>query len=424
MGKRRISLYRSSLLVSLVSIIVTGVSFVLLAFLGFKELSLGIMLVFFVSLISRLWAIYSSKNLKLEMTCSSSGLFPGEKLNVDILVENNKLLPLLWLDLFIPLSRRLALVPETTRVPETWEAVELSYSDSCEDEVGSLKLVKMLWYDRLEETIPFEGKKRGIYCLDHWVLRTGDPFGLCQKDVPFPKGGIVAVYPSLIPIDEERFIRNLWESNTGKEGVLDDKTLLRGIRKYENGDSYKAINWRLLARALPLSVNLYERVVPMSLHFIFDGESFNGPNPHFEEMEKTLSIIASYLVSMERKKVSLYITVCKGRNTLEQTLSSANGLEAMLRLLASYENEEAQFDVEKREYVYPTSYFNVSDIMTTAPFTGKFIYFSYSDEGFNNNSVLRALNDFKVISVVTKKNNINSSFTVIENTSLLRRVEQ
>ena len=77
---------------------------------------------------------------------------------------------------------------------------------------------------------------------------------------------------------------------------MEDLTVIRSTRNYMTTDSLKHINWRLAARGLPLSVNVYEDILPKNVHFLLDGESFGGNVPHWEELEETLSILASEFV--------------------------------------------------------------------------------------------------------------------------------
>ena len=58
---------------------------------------------------ARLWAFASAKGISIRVSSKLRGLFPGEEAAFDIEVKNDKFLPVLWLELFCPLSRNLCI---------------------------------------------------------------------------------------------------------------------------------------------------------------------------------------------------------------------------------------------------------------------------------------------------------------------------
>ena len=97
-------LSRSSNLVTLPALVLVLVLCVLAAFFGQGRVAAVLMFLFLLALASRCWAALSLRRISVSASSQSSGVFPGDKIQVDIEVENGKFLPLVWLELFFPLS--------------------------------------------------------------------------------------------------------------------------------------------------------------------------------------------------------------------------------------------------------------------------------------------------------------------------------
>ena len=168
--------------------------------------------------------------------------------------------------------------------------------------------------------------------MEGWRLHTGDGFGLGQieRKIAENEGQKFAVYPKLVRIKPDLFLRNLWNADTGARGVMEDPTVIRSTRDYMTTDSLKHINWRLAARGLPLSVNVYEDILPRNIHFLFDGESFGGPESHLDEMEEALSILGSEIVRLRELQVQCGLSLSRGAGTPAVNIFHAGSAEELL----------------------------------------------------------------------------------------------
>lgn len=119
--KNKLVFSRSSLLVSIPVIATSALLCVLAAFFGQSALASVLMFLFLLAAVSRIWAFASARKVSIQVTNRSGGLFPGEETTFDIEVCNNKFLPVVWLEVFFPLSRNLCLKPENSRKPDDWE---------------------------------------------------------------------------------------------------------------------------------------------------------------------------------------------------------------------------------------------------------------------------------------------------------------
>lgn len=199
-----------------------------------------------------------------------------------------------------------------------------------------------------------------------------------------------AVYPALTSVTVEPFLRNLWNADTGARGVMEDVTVIRSTRDYQPGDQVRHINWRLTARCQPLSVNVYEDVLPRSVHFLLDGESFGGLAPHWEEMEETLSVLASVLVGLSEVQVACGLSVCRGAAPAMHR-GIGEDIFPLLRMLAAWKPAPPLKEGESSRILRRTAAFDRHALLEEAGRVGRFYYIAYSSEMLEQQPVLRSL---------------------------------
>ena len=366
---------------------------VLAAFFGQIRIAAILIFLGLFAAASRVWAKASAKKLEVRVSGPVRGLFPGETAEFELEVHNNKALPVVWLEFFFPLSDDLCLVPEDARKPEEWEIGLLEEAGASAELVGEKKVSFLLWYERVRYVSTWTAQRRGVYSLEGWRMRTGDGFGLTQVERSVTGDGIsrLAVYPRLVPVKTDLFLRNLWNAETGSKGVMEDPTVIRSTRDYMTSDSFKHINWRLAARGLPLSVNVYEDIMPRGLHFILDGESFSGPGGHREELEEALSILASELVRLQQASVQCGLSICRGAGCGAVNLHHGAALEEQLGALSAYKPMEPKWAGVHKELVAQLPEFDEGPICEEAQHTGRFYYITYQIDGLAERTLLHRL---------------------------------
>lgn len=395
-------LTRSSTLVALPALAAELLGGVLAAFFGQRTLAVVLLLIFLLAGASRLWGYLALRQVKVRVTGGSCCLFPDQETTLELELQNDKFFPLVWLELFFPLDTRLCLVPAHSRRPDDWEAASLRDQNASMDLVGNLRLQPLLWYETTRVQCQWTAKRRGVYNADGWRLRTGDGFGLTCRERPLlrPGEGRFVVYPRLVDVSPELFLRNLWNAETGARGVMEDPTVIRSTRDYQTTDSPRQINWRLLARGLPLTVNVYESILPRSVHFLLDGESFSGPTSHLQELEDALSILASELVRLDAAKVRCGLSLCRGNGREAVTLPAASaGVEELLCALAAYDPLPLQLD-DSGQPVPQASQFDAGPLLEAGPSVGRYYYISYDTTALPRQTLLHHL-DHTCLSVLT-----------------------
>lgn len=351
-----------------------------------------------LAIVSRIWITYAGRKMEIKMTGEVGGLFPGQEGAFVFRIRNQKMLPVIWADLFYPLSPDQCILPENTRPALEWEKPALQEIGASEEIVGESHLYSFSWYESKTVTVRWTAKRRGIYSNLGWSLRTGDGFGLGQSEQKLGREyqRKLAVFPAQIPVNSDLLIKNVWNSDTGTRGILEDHTVIRSVRDYLPGDNMKHINWRLAARGLPLSVNVYEEILPQNTFFIFDGESFSGPSPHEEEMELAMSILGSAAVSLGERNIRCGLSMSSGiyediyRNTPVYTET-----EDVLWALAAYKPAESVKD-ESNSVIRQMPVFDPVFIQREAQSAGRCYYICYDPDSADR-GLIQSLGEGKAV---------------------------
>ncbi len=383
---------RSSVLVCLPALLGCLVLCVLAAFFGQQSLALLLMFLAVLAAVSRWWAFSAARSLSVRASGGSRGFFPGETCTIELDIRNRRFFPVVWLELVSPLAKSLCLVPEESRPPEEGEHSALIVGDYSTELVGELRLPMLLWYEERRTATTWTARCRGVYSMEGWRLRTGDGFGLTQVERRLLPEDIRTfyVYPQLIEVQPDLFLRSLWNADTGTRGVMEDPTVIRSTRDYMTTDSLKRINWRLTARGLPMTVNVYEDILPKSIHFLLDGESFSGPKPHPEALEEALRILASELVELEQAQIRCGLSLCAGGEAKARNLFAPAATEELLCALAAYQPRKPKLNDEGL-VVAQAAVFDQVSILEQAQRVGRFYYIAYDRAGLEDSVLLRRL---------------------------------
>ncbi len=255
-----------------------------------------------LGLSSRLWGLASLNKVEVSVSGAHPAMFAGEEVSLRYTVENRKLLPLTWLELCQDLPPNSCLVPISG-----FERYDLTFMEAQEEKSALYRkrLAFLMGDQSLSWGSRWRAERRGIYQLGKLYLRSGDGFGLAQSAAErrMTNPPTFVVYPEMITVDVSSFLKNLWSGQTGANGYFEDVTVLKTVRSYQNGDSWKRIDWRMAARQEDLQVKQFETIQPQTIQFIVDGASFLGLSPDNDELEQALSVLASVLVKLEERGV-------------------------------------------------------------------------------------------------------------------------
>lgn len=287
MDKKRLG-FQSALLVS-VGVIAGSFAASLLAWWVHADtVAVLLLTVSAVGLVSRLWGMYALRQVQTEVRADSETLSVGQTLSLHYSITNNKALPLIWLELCQNVPRRDCLVPDGGFERLRFSEEEAAFT-GCE-EVYLRRFSFLTAYKKIEWDCVWTGQRRGVYRPGRFLLRSGDGFGLTQSSGETAGFGekLFVVWPKIVPVQTQAFLRNIWTGRTGQAGWVEDPSVLRGERAYQPGDPWKRIDWRTAARTDELYVRQYETLRPMSILFVLDSASLADP-------EEGISLTASLI---------------------------------------------------------------------------------------------------------------------------------
>jgi uncharacterized protein (DUF58 family) len=265
---------------------------------------------------------------------SQSRAFPGEELWLELSVENNKLLPLPWLEVEDEFPADLA-----------FPGLQLDPSPKPKTVVFRT-LFSLRSYERVRRRYRLVATRRGYYRFSRARLRTSDPFGLALASREETTTNELIVYPAIRPLPsfglpakqplgERRPVRPL----------TDDPTRYRGVRPYVPGDLPRRIHWRATARTGDVQSKQFEQAATPTLALFLDINTFEhyweGLDP--EKLERAISLCASLAAwgLEERYQVGLYVNAPRA------------GGERFIRLLPSRHPRQLQRILESLALLVP-----------------------------------------------------------------------
>jgi len=152
---------------------------------------LGVILIV-VSLIARLWNRYALRGIAYRRELEPRRAFIGETVDLTVIAENRKLLPVGWI-----------------RLEDEWPT-ELSLSMGAEDlhptsspQQSVLRnAFSLQWYERVRRHYQIRCDARGYYRLGPVHAVSGDIFGMFRTEQTLPTLNWLVVYPRIVPIED------------------------------------------------------------------------------------------------------------------------------------------------------------------------------------------------------------------------------
>ncbi|MBQ9980724.1 MAG: DUF58 domain-containing protein [Oscillospiraceae bacterium] len=319
--------------------------------LRYSLTALGAVLSFLgvLGLVAKLWGMGAVKGLEAEFNADRNIVEIGQSVNFNYTVENRKPLPVMWLEFCVRAEKDPCLTPAFGFDKGSFEEADVERYGF--REFYRRRLVFLMGFQALSWQTAWTARHRGVFIEDGCFLRTGDSFGLAESSAVFENScAPIAVLPKIEPVILTPFLRQAWLGNTGKRGQVEDITILNSLRDYQNGDSWKRIDWRAAARQDEIKVKIFEKVTPERVHFIFDCASFAAP----ADVERALSLLASVLVALDEAGIPCGITLPARQDCGQIDMYAENGdsTESMLFELAGFEaiGVHEHFDTDSMLY--------------------------------------------------------------------------
>jgi uncharacterized protein (DUF58 family) len=241
--------------------------------------------------------------------------FLGERVNIDLHVQNLGWLPVLWLELRETLP--VALVG-----PNNFQSVIHLGPQGAADFEYSV-----------------EARKRGYYPLGPLFVSSGDILGLRDaQQLEYPPEHLV-VYPRIIPFTSIE-IPSYSPQGTLRHTLplFEDPTRVFGKREYSSGDSLRRIDWKASASTGHLQVKLFEPSISLETCILLN---LNSEDYYYRSRPDTTElaiVIAASVANWIIGKKQMVGMLVNGRDPLTgdgkpQSIPPRKGKRHLMRLL-------------------------------------------------------------------------------------------
>jgi uncharacterized protein (DUF58 family) len=249
--------------------------------------------------IARLWWRYGLSEVTYHRHFSTSHAFFGEEIEIELITENAKPLPLVWLNLNDEFPTALEL-----------DGVKLEPADK--PKVGIFRaFFSVRPYERVRRRYRVRCTTRGHHRFGPATLTTGDPFGFVTREKAVDVVDELIVYPRIAPVTAFGLpAKQPLGDRKAVQPLVEDPMRLDGVRPYTAGDSFRRIHWRASARTGALQSRRYERTADPTIALFLDVNTFEhfweGFDPALLELAITVTAsLAAYAIE-DGRQVGLY----------------------------------------------------------------------------------------------------------------------
>lgn len=227
---------------------------------------------------------------------SEHRVFVGETIDLSVQVSNRKVLPLAWVKIDDQFPAMLT--PENKTLAPSH--IPLTAYLSQRAALG--------WFERARWSYRLPCKQRGYYPLGPARLRSGDLFGLFERERVNPHVDRLIVYPQIKPMEDWGLPpKDPLGDIQARVPIFEDATRARGVRDYRTDDAPKHVHWRATARRGELQVKVYEPTISFQWVLFVNVATFplawQGVNS--ELLERVISLAASIANYAAEHKVSV-----------------------------------------------------------------------------------------------------------------------
>jgi len=203
-----------------------------------------------ISLLGYLWGSHALDRVAYQRKWRFRRGFPGEHIQVQVEIENNKLLPISWLHAEDPWS--LAVAPEDTSILSPSHIAQLGLL---------VNLCSLRWHERIRRTYDLLLRQRGVYPVGPSNLSSGDLFGLSDTFLEQDNREYVTVFPELVSLSFDLLpTQDPFGDRRSQKRLFEDINLPIGVRPYHPEDEFRHIHWPATARSGSLQVKVFQPV--------------------------------------------------------------------------------------------------------------------------------------------------------------------
>ncbi len=264
--------------------IIAFILFLLALAVGERSLLLIASLFATIMIVAFLWNRWALHLMTYTRQFDEERVFVGETARLALELANPKPLPLSW-------------VQVDDRFPEKMPPAKRKLLVSGIPEVGLLSnLAALSGYEKARWSYNIPCQQRGFYFFGPVIVRSGDMFGLFEREMVIEERTRLIVYPTVQPLERLGLpAKNPFGGRRTRLPVFEDPTRVIGVREYAPNDPMRRVHWKATARTQALQVRIWEptqepqlivflNVATMEKHWLGINEAL---------LERTISVAAS-----------------------------------------------------------------------------------------------------------------------------------
>lgn len=191
----------------------------------------------------------------------NTGVFPGDKVVYELVIENRKFLPLTWVSINEKLYTGLEF-EISTKVQKLNDDVYLHNS-----------MFSLLPYQKVIRRYNLKAVKRGYYQLKYMTMTSTNMLGTEEYCMEREESASISIYPNIKDLRGTLIPANTTQGDFSvKRWIIEDPMVITGVRAYGGNDSLKSINWKATAKNQQLLVNKYDYTADKKIMIILNLE--------------------------------------------------------------------------------------------------------------------------------------------------------
>ena len=249
-------------------------------------------LVIVLAIAARIWDRFAFRSVIHSRSINRKRAFIGDTVEYTVTLDNDKLLPLIWVDIHDAFPDGLDLAGATMRGTGLESNRQHSITTS------------LLPYQKATWKYSMKCLERGYQRIGPVRLRTGDIFGFSSAETSYSDYDHILVYPRVLDLEGLLFPpEHPMGDIRGSKPIYHDTNRVVGQRDYQPRDPLKHIDWKATARAQRLQTKVFEPVVSMNMLIVMNGSSreytWQGSNRRL--FERAVTVAASAADLAERR---------------------------------------------------------------------------------------------------------------------------
>lgn len=246
-------------------------------------LALGTVLLLIVA-VSTLWKNLSLLGVTYERRFNQTRVFPGEPIEMTVIVGNDKFLPLTWLRF----RDELPISPEENFISQTAAEISGSYT--------LYNTFSLQGHEQTERSVTLRFPKRGYYHIGPVTYESGDIFTLFTIEREHQHLDTLVVYPQLWPLEQLGLpAKEPFGEVKVNRSLFTDPIKTQGIRDYHPNDRFRDVHWKATARRGSLQTKVYDPSTGMTTAVFLNVATFAKHWMGFNAdlLERAVSVAAS-----------------------------------------------------------------------------------------------------------------------------------